>query len=196
MARKLLNVNSSLQSKARGLSLARHYDDPSVNVALVAMLGDKSPGGRVSRDEIVEMPWIEAMHILAKRFPEANVKMNMDYRYSEQDRTAFLEWWSANRERIKYRGNSHILEAVKDTRTEAIETSVHPAPPKHVHDDSSVSAQEPPPIAQPPALKKTPSTEPASEPNEEPASSTTWAIVVVVIVAAIGLLVLLFKRRS
>lgn len=47
-----------------------------------------------------------------------------------------------------------------------------------------------------PAPKKAPEVKPAPPPNEEPTSSTPWSIIVVLSVAAIGLLWVLFKRRS
>jgi hypothetical protein len=168
MVMKLLTINSPLQDKARGLALARQYDDQNVNEALVDMLGDKSPGGRVSHDEAVEMPWIESMHILAKRFPEAGIKINIDYRYTQKDRTAFLGWWSENRGRIKYLGNTHVLELAQATSAKAAGFSKHSVnPSQHDKKATSVDSDKPPhlnspPTVQPPAPKNAPEATPTT----------------------------------
>ncbi len=193
-ATKLLSLTSSLQDKARGLILARQYDDRNVNDALVAMLDDPTPGGRVSHDEAIEMPWIEAMHLLARRFPEAEVMVNFDYRYNRQDRAVFLMWWAENREHIKYRDNTHVLEVDKETKKGTDESSeTHAAPGLPHKQDDSISAQKPQPPEQNNAPKAKSTT---STPSEEPASSTPWSIIVVLIVAAMGLLWLLVKKRN
>lgn len=193
-ATKLLSSTSSLQDKARGLILAEQYDEPSVNEALVAMLNDKTPGGRISHDEGIEMPWIEAMHVLAMRFPEATVEINIDYRYTERDKTGFLKWWSENRTRIEYRGNTHVLEIDKKASERATEPSETPIATNLLdRPDGSPSAQRP----QPPAPKKAPEVGPTAErPSKESASLTPWDVILILIVAAIGLAWLLLKKRK
>lgn len=193
---KLLSINSTLQDKARGLVLASRHDDPSVNEALVAMLSDESPGGRVSQDEAVEMPWIESMHILAGRFPEARVRVNIDYRYVQQDRIVFLGWWSANRERIKYRGNNHTLEAIKDAGTRATEMSGLPAPPDHIKNNGSVGSTQEPPRTVKPSKTNEPESKPIPTPGEVLSSSAPYGIIIGLVVSACGLLWLLLRRRS
>jgi hypothetical protein len=196
LTRRLLNINSTLQDKARGLALARRHDDPSVNEALVAMLSDQSPGGRVSYDEAVEMPWIESMHILAGRFPEAKVRMNIDYRYVQQDRVVFLGWWSANRERIKYRGNNHTLEAIKDAGTNVTEISGLPAPPDPIKNNGSLGSTREPPRTVQPSKTNEPETKPIPTLGEVLSSLTPYGIIIGLVVSAGGLLWLLLKRRS
>jgi hypothetical protein len=66
--------------------------------------------------------------------------------------------------------------------------------------DTNTTTSQPPPAAtpaviQPPAPKQ-PKLKPTATPSEEPTSSSPWSIIIVLIVAALGLLWLLFKRRS
>lgn len=68
--------------------------------------------------------------------------------------------------------------------------------PAPTQEDASVVKSQPP-ANQSATPKKAPSSAPAaSAPGEEPASSTPWSVLVILIVAALGLLWLVFKRRS
>lgn len=193
-AKKLLSLTSSLPEKARGLALAKQYDEPSVNDALLAMLHDKTSRGRISSDEALEMPWLESMHILVKRFPEVGIKINIDYRYTQQDKAFFLKWWAENRSRIEYRDNTHVLEVDKKASERATEPSETPIASNLLdRPDGSPTLQR----LQPPEPKK------ASEvgakpdrPTKESASSTPWGVILLLIVAAIGLAWLLLKKRN
>lgn len=108
--KNLLSIHSPLSDKAKGICIAKQYDVPEVNDSLVELLkNDESLGGRISRDEGIEKPWVETIHLLAMRFPEAEVKINVDYKYTISDKANFLKWWVENKVRIEYYNNTHVL---------------------------------------------------------------------------------------
>ena len=109
--KKLLRLDSSLPDKAEGFRLAEGLNFPEINNALVNMLDDETKGGRISNDVLVLDPWLEAMHLLARRFPEAGVKEKRLLQYDSSDKERFKNWWSENREKISY-----LQETVNETK--------------------------------------------------------------------------------
>jgi len=190
---KLLDTCSTLQEKANGLYLAVRHDDESINDALVTLLNDKTLGGRISSDEGIRMPWMEALNILAIRFPESRVKIDI-YSYTEQDRDIFQKWWSQNRKRIKYQDNQHILVGDESSATSTDDSPRSSVIHSSKNQEIEVSSVQTEAVKQPASttITKTPVSTPK---NKTPKSSTPWGVTFGLIGAAICVLFFLLKRR-
>jgi hypothetical protein len=191
---KLLDIGSTLNDKASGISYAMHYDNEKINDTLVSLLDDRTRGGRISTDEAIEMPWIEAMHLLAKRFPEAKIKVNIDYKYTQIDKENFQKWWSQNRKRIKYQDNQHILVGDESSATSTDDSPRSSVIHSSKNQEIEVSSVQTEAVKQPASTTITKS--PVSTPkNKKQKSSTPWVVTFGLIGAAIGVLFFLLKRR-
>lgn len=107
----LLDRTTSLENKAKGFSLAKKINNSQTNDALVKLLDDAMPRGRISLDEGIEAPWMEALHILLIKFPESGIKYDSDFNYRYIDKELFKKWWVENKQRIIYREDgTHFLK--------------------------------------------------------------------------------------
>lgn len=194
---RLLNPEATLSEKAQGLSAAKMTDAPEVNDALAALLDDESEGGRVLPDVAIEKPWIEALHILVRRFPEAGVAINRDYRYTVEDKNRWRKWWFANRASIDYPGDGTHRVPPSPTAGPPPPPNLTPAPPpiELTPENSPRSPSLSPSVeAQAPA-------EPTPEPTlsaggEKPSDTTSRLIWAVGALGVLGLLFLALKLRS
>lgn len=113
---------------------------------------------------------------------------------------SFLSWRRQNpssKVNLFWKSNPQLLDKALRPTSAATESASSTPYSDPLEPQTSRTSMNPTPSVQPPAPKKASDAKPtASTPSEEPTSSTPWSIMVVLSVAALGLLWLLFKRRS
>lgn len=182
--KKLTTFSLPLTEKFGGFRYAERNDTKEINQALVISLNDPSKGGRILSDMAVSDPWIDAMIILIKRFPEAGIKESRTSIYTEAEKHLFKKWWTENQAYIIYNNdNTHIIAPHASLQSASSEAEQHP------DEDSK-------PATSTPRVNANPTSGAESPFPEKTPDTVRWSLVGALVLSALGLLWMLLGRKK